>query len=143
MAKHQEGMAFDIHQDQHANANAPVFVVLPGVGVQIDRLRAMCGKAPKPSWWVLCDVGGRGNSLGANAPASKRRMPLLVPELLGKVKQWAGTARKVIVIVFFSWRRLGIGLGLTVRRRLGRRSFDRSVAPTAKNAKPTWRNRGG
>ena len=48
MAKHQEGMAFDIQEDQHANTNARVFVALPGGGVQIDRLLAMCGKVPKP-----------------------------------------------------------------------------------------------
>jgi len=122
-------MAFDIHQDLGVHMSSRVFFVLPDAGVTIDSLRTITGKAPNPSWWVLCDVGGIGTNLGANAFASKRRMPSLVPELLGKVKQWAGTARTVIAIVVFSWRRLRIGLGLTSRRGLGRCSFDRSVPP--------------
>ena len=72
----------------------------------------MCGKAPAPSWWVLCDVGDRGSKLGAVAIAAKRRMPVFVPELLGKVKQWAGTARKVIVIGFSRGGAWGLDLVL-------------------------------
>jgi hypothetical protein len=113
VAKHsQEGMAFEIHMDQNVETNASVFFVLPGAGVEIKTLRDMCGKAPAPSWWVLCDVGDKGNKLGANAIAAKRRMPVFVPELLGKVKQWAGTARKVIVIGFSRGGAWGLDLVL-------------------------------
>ena len=103
MAKHlQEGMAFSIHQALSVHMSSRVFFVLPDAGVTIDSLRTVTGRAPNPSWWVLCDVGGRGSNLGANSPASKRRMPVFVPELLGNVKQWAGAARRVIVIGFLA-----------------------------------------
>jgi dienelactone hydrolase len=39
-------------------------------------------------------------------------MPVCVPELLGKVKQWAGTARKVIVIGFSRGGAWGLDLVL-------------------------------
>ena len=82
--------------------------MLPGIGVTIDSLRTMQGKAPDPSRWVLCDVGGGGSDRGASACAAQRRMP----ELLGKVKRWTGTASKVIAIGFSRGGAWGLSLVL-------------------------------
>ena len=71
----------------------------------MQEMRQIFDRAPKPAWYIACDIGGRGKHLGKTANGAKRKLPNVVVDLLRMVKSWArsgasrtGVMRKTFVL---------------------------------------------
>ena len=100
-------MQFTIHSSYNVSANSAVLFILPGGGGTLHELGLLVDRAPKPAWYIACDIGHKGKHQGKNAQGFIRKLPNCVVALLRFVKSWAvsdasrtGVMRKTFVLGF-------------------------------------------